>query len=88
MVAVHAQKDFKACGQSWMSGYCKKTCGACSGGSPTSLQASSSPSNSPSWYSTYSSPRLGCDRELAQQGQQLPQQLAQLVLNLQQPSLG
>ncbi|CAK0787061.1 hypothetical protein CVIRNUC_010277 [Coccomyxa viridis] len=50
------QKDFKACGQSWMSGYCKKTCGACSGGSPTSLQASGSPSNSPSWYSTYSSP--------------------------------
>ena len=33
-------------------------------------------------------PSLGCDRELAQQGQQLPQQLAQLVLDLQQPSLG
>ncbi|CAL5229279.1 g12572 [Coccomyxa viridis] len=48
------QKAFNACSQSWMisAGYCKKTCGKCSGGS-----SSSSPSgSSPSWYSTYGSP--------------------------------
>ena len=33
-------------------------------------------------------PSMGCDRELAQQGQQLPQQFPQLVLDLQQPRLG